>query len=217
MKQFNRLAKVWEAQLPEGESELADFEHAFFPEFLAQAKNAKKILEIGAGRGRMVRVLRQHGVTAEFYCVDLNDYVRESDGYAVIGNAISLPFRDECFDLVYSLGVIEHFPETHIALAEHVRVLKKGGTMLVTVPHLSLYTPLRWLVWLIKFRPSGSFEQTLGRNLTLKFLRNEMKKNRAQVTSYRAGGVFLPSVFRYMKAVVEKFSQKINLVRIAGL
>ena len=194
MGQINRVAEVWKQQLPQGESALADFENLFFPTFLDRARHAERILEIGAGRGRMVRVLRSYGVDAQFVCLDLNNYVREADGLGVLGNAISLPFPDNCFDLVYSLGVVEHFPETASALSEHVRVVKPGGMILVTVPHLSPYTLFRWIVWFVRFRSRGTFEETLGRNIRVKFLVNELRKHRLRGIDAGAGGIFLPSV-----------------------
>jgi SAM-dependent methyltransferase len=47
-----------------------------------------------------------------------------------------LPFPDHTFDLVYSMGTIEHFPEYRIAVEEIFRVLKPGGRALVGVPNL---------------------------------------------------------------------------------
>ncbi len=52
------------------------------------------------------------------------------------GDARKLPFRRGEFDLVYSLGLIEHFPrqEALKIMKEHVRVTKSGGTVFVVVP-----------------------------------------------------------------------------------
>ncbi len=47
-----------------------------------------------------------------------------------------LPFLDNTFDAVYSMGTIEHFAETEQALAEIYRVLKPGGKAIVGVPNL---------------------------------------------------------------------------------
>ena len=45
-----------------------------------------------------------------------------------------LPFRDNCFDGVICSEVMEHIPGADTALKELVRVLKPGGTLIVTVP-----------------------------------------------------------------------------------
>ena len=52
-----------------------------------------------------------------------------------VANIARLPFADETFDYVYSISVLEHMAkgEDVMAVKEMSRVLKKGGTMLVTV------------------------------------------------------------------------------------
>ncbi|MBU2572997.1 MAG: class I SAM-dependent methyltransferase [Elusimicrobia bacterium] len=52
-----------------------------------------------------------------------------------VANIAKLPFEDEAFDYVYSVSVLEHMAEGEdvMAIKEMSRVLKKGGTMLVTV------------------------------------------------------------------------------------
>lgn len=52
------------------------------------------------------------------------------------GDVRRLPFPEATFDLVYSMGTIEHFPETSRAIEEIARVLKPGGSALVGVPNL---------------------------------------------------------------------------------
>ncbi len=46
-----------------------------------------------------------------------------------------LPFGDDGFDVIYSMGTVEHFDETEQALAEIFRVLKPGGTAILGVPN----------------------------------------------------------------------------------
>jgi SAM-dependent methyltransferase len=47
----------------------------------------------------------------------------------------ALPFRDASFDAIYSMGTIEHFDETELAVREIARVLKPGGHAIVGVPN----------------------------------------------------------------------------------
>lgn len=80
---------------------------------------------------------------ASVYGIDLSapiarDAVREL-GPGVLRAAVSdvraLPYADETFDLVYSMGTVEHFDETTQALAEIRRVLKRGGRAIIGVPN----------------------------------------------------------------------------------
>ena len=54
---------------------------------------------------------------------------------AAVADVRRLPFRDESFDAVYSMGTIEHFPESETALREMHRVLRPGGRAVVGVPN----------------------------------------------------------------------------------
>jgi SAM-dependent methyltransferase len=95
-----------------------------------EARNTR-ILAWAAGHGALV------------YGIDLSppiarDAVREL-GPGVLRAAVSdvraLPYGDETFDLVYSMGTVEHFDETTQALAEIRRVLKRGGRAIIGVPN----------------------------------------------------------------------------------
>ena len=52
-----------------------------------------------------------------------------------VADVRDLPFRDGCFDAIYSMGTIEHFDETERAVAEIARVLKPGGVAIIGVPN----------------------------------------------------------------------------------
>ncbi|MDR7543513.1 MAG: class I SAM-dependent methyltransferase [Armatimonadota bacterium] len=53
----------------------------------------------------------------------------------VVADARALPFASNSFDLIYSMGTIEHFHETETAIGEMYRVLKPGGIAVVGVPN----------------------------------------------------------------------------------
>ncbi len=53
---------------------------------------------------------------------------------AVQGDALHLPFADETFDRVICSEVLEHIPDDQGAMRELTRVLRRGGTMAITVP-----------------------------------------------------------------------------------
>jgi SAM-dependent methyltransferase len=54
---------------------------------------------------------------------------------SAVGDVRELPFVDNSFDAVYSMGTIEHFDETEHAVTEIARVLKPGGRAIVGVPN----------------------------------------------------------------------------------
>ena len=52
------------------------------------------------------------------------------------GDVRRIPFRDGSFDLVYSMGTIEHFTDYRVAVEEIYRILRPGGRAIVGVPNL---------------------------------------------------------------------------------
>jgi SAM-dependent methyltransferase len=106
-----------------------------------------RILEVGAGGSHTLGGLAL-GLGCEAWGVDPDEPGLRStrsmalrNGTAVRmvqGDGFKLPFPDEVFDTVYSLGLIEHFEsiESESLIAEHVRVCRPGGRVLVSVPNL---------------------------------------------------------------------------------
>ncbi len=76
-----------------------------------------------------------------------------------VGDAVALPFADETFDVIVSTGVLEYVPSIERALAELVRVLRPGGSLVATV---SLPRTLERRVarligpWLVRLKSSGT-------------------------------------------------------------
>jgi SAM-dependent methyltransferase len=131
-----------------------------------------KVLEVGAGTGRdgIYMSTRGASVVSLDYSMPSLEMVRGSvpDGAPVdlcCGDAFALPFRDGTFDLVFHQGLLEHFRNPGDMIAEHHRVLKKGGHILVDVPQRwHYYTPLKhamiaagkWFAgWETEFSPRG--------------------------------------------------------------
>lgn len=64
--------------------------------------------------------------------------IRRTAKTDVLADARKLPFKDGCFDKVYSSHVIEHFSHNEIecVLIEWIRVLKNGGVFELRCPDL---------------------------------------------------------------------------------
>lgn len=83
------------------------------------------------------------------------------------GDAESLPYDDDSFDLVYSWGVIHHIPDTARAAREILRVLRPGGEFRVMVYHTwSLVGLMLWLRYaLLRGRPFTALSTIYARHL----------------------------------------------------
>jgi SAM-dependent methyltransferase len=95
-----------------------------------------EILDAGCGSGRNMIDLARHGtVTGVELSATSVSLARERDAGEVIeGSVLEMPFEIGHFDLAASLDVIEHLEDDLAALRELRRVVKPGGTLLVTVP-----------------------------------------------------------------------------------
>lgn len=138
----------------EGYEEFAQGEGAQLSRRLKIAANTATIeagmvvLDVGCGRGEIVRYCAQLGADAfgiDYAAVAVamtHDLITQVDspGRAAIGqaNAKSLPFPNDHFDRILLLDVVEHlYPwELHESLVEMWRVLKPDGRLIVhTAPN----------------------------------------------------------------------------------
>ena len=62
------------------------------------------------------------------------DYLK-LEGDFQVADAQNIPFPDDTFDCVCSMGVLHHVPDTQKALDEIYRVLKPGGRLIVMFYH----------------------------------------------------------------------------------
>ena len=122
------------------------------------AMPAERILEVGVGCGYVLSKLRRERKNS--HCVGLDydpaaiELSRRVGGEAdvtlalVRGDGTSLPFANASFDFVYSVGVIEHFdvPAADGFLGEHLRVVRPGGIVAISVPNKwnLFHTFLKW-------------------------------------------------------------------------
>ena len=130
-----------------------DYEHfrnystktPYFKRLLKFGKNKKRSLEFGSGKGGLSLNLKRNYPDIETHLLDMEkDAVEFSKGlfqyYSLdakfyVDDFMKLPFQNEYFDLIHGNTVLEHVSETQKAVKELLRVLKKGGHILVTVPN----------------------------------------------------------------------------------
>jgi SAM-dependent methyltransferase len=125
-----------------------------------------KVLEIGVGLGADHQRYAECG--ARLSGIDLTERAiehtkRRLDLFGLsselqVGDAESLPFPPERFDVVYSWGVLHHSPDTQRAVEEVWRVLRPGGVARVMIySKWSLVGLMLWtrygLLALHPFRP----------------------------------------------------------------
>ena len=97
----------------------------------------RRILEIGVGEGHVMSRVRERFPGVPLVGVDLpddalSDEWKEQGLPCMFGDATTLPFPDDSFDLVLAIEVLEHVPGPERALAELARVCR--GTLVASVP-----------------------------------------------------------------------------------
>jgi ubiquinone/menaquinone biosynthesis C-methylase UbiE len=99
--------------LPFNSKHFKDEEVFLFDKITKEKLSTIKILEVGAGNGRIIGLLSTHFING-CYSIDINkelsNYVKNK--YPIIktfvGEIINLPFKDKEFDLVYTHEVLQH-------------------------------------------------------------------------------------------------------------
>jgi SAM-dependent methyltransferase len=112
-----------------------------------------RILDAPCGAGGLAVELRDRGYAAFGADIDSTAASALGDAFKAADLARPLPWSDAFFDLVLSVEGIEHLENRHAYLREIARVLKPGGTLVLTTPNIvSLRSRVR-------FRGSGFFHQ----------------------------------------------------------
>lgn len=112
------------------------------PLFRRRLPGHQPVLEAGCGSGRWVAWMVNQGwqATGIDWSEALCRRARQSvpGGTFVAGDMRAMPFPDESFGSLLSLGAVEHDVEgPQAALKEYRRVLRPGGIAIITVPFVS--------------------------------------------------------------------------------
>ena len=108
---------------------------------LAEVAGGDRVLDLGCGDGAFAAALT--GAGAVVTAVDVSgEAVRRARGRApgaqveLVAEGGELPFAEDAFDLVWCGETLEHVADVAGLLAEVRRVLRWGGTLLVTTPNV---------------------------------------------------------------------------------
>jgi len=90
------------------------------------------LLDAGAGDAPYLFLIKP--IVKKYFSIDKNSSNRHSTHE---GDIYRLPFKNNSFDTILCTQVFEHLDNPQRAISELSRVLKKGGKLIVSVPHLS--------------------------------------------------------------------------------
>jgi SAM-dependent methyltransferase len=119
---------------------------AWVSDQLARLPEGARLLDAGAGECQFRRFCEH----LEYVSQDFAAYDGTGDGVGlqmgswdtrsidIVSDITDIPVEDGSFDAVLCVEVLEHLPDPVAALRELSRVLKPGGTLLLTAPFASL-------------------------------------------------------------------------------
>jgi len=134
----------WTKDIPVNQIQLAFRNHwSLFNNFMKDPlfNGGKRVLEVGCGRGSLSSYFSEAGYDCTL--LDLSPDVIEiaeeifsnNDLSArfMVGDAYDLDLNECSFDLVFSIGVFEHFEDIVTPIKEQIRILDKGGLFIAYI------------------------------------------------------------------------------------
>lgn len=126
----------WTREMPKNQIQLAFRQHWLtFNEIIGDRAGKKKCLEVGCGRGTLSAYFADAGwdcslldisetaITAAKKMFDTNGL----EAQFFVDDCTKMDLPSDEFDLIFSIGLLEHFEEIQPVITEQFRVLKSGG------------------------------------------------------------------------------------------
>lgn len=79
---------------------------------------------------------------------NFNSYNNRKPFFFKVGDIRKIPYPDNTFDYLYTMGTIEHVPDPETSIKEIERVLKPGGRAIIGVPYRFDFFGRAAIVWL---------------------------------------------------------------------
>jgi SAM-dependent methyltransferase len=130
-QKFSKMLKEWKS----------NFDFYFEPVGNINSLKNKIILEIGCGKGRhtfYAAKIAKEVIAVDFgRAVDVAFLNNENalNVYFVQADIYNLPFRENYFDFIFSIGVLHHLPTPEAGFRKLVNFVKNGGGILIYVYH----------------------------------------------------------------------------------
>lgn len=134
-----------ERMMPQYADDDTFWEHLHRYRFASSYAKSKNVLDIACGEGYGSASLKRGGAN-NVIGVDISPEAcsHASKTYGIetrVGNAEKIPAPNASFDLVVSFETVEHVANPENFLKEIDRVLRSRGTLIISTPDQSLYSP----------------------------------------------------------------------------
>jgi len=182
--------------------------YTYAKKLVPNTRSEKKALDIGCGWAGFAKILRSKGY--DTYCTDIeNVHIENSKKLGFKSKQADfnnpLPFRNNYFDVVACLEVIEHVPNAELLLKEAYRILKPNGLLVISTPNIA-WGPYR-LLTLLGYPPNNEgFHFRFFTHKTLK------EKVTSQGFSIKGDSSFIPVILA--NRILNHFSKKLLFPRV---
>jgi ubiquinone/menaquinone biosynthesis C-methylase UbiE len=128
--------------------------------------NGKRAADIGCGKGRFARVLKDVSPQASIVAFDLAESMLRAapaDLLACCGSMTDLPFATGAFDAAYATESLEHAVDVEGAIAELCRIVRPGGRIVIIDKNAEHWGEMKTPAWEKWFKRS-ELEKLLRRH-----------------------------------------------------
>jgi malonyl-CoA O-methyltransferase len=139
--------------------------------------NRRRIADIGCGKGRFARVLKENNPGASIVAFDLAEAMLRAAPQNILpccGSMTCLPFADASFDAAYATESLEHAVDIDAAVRELCRIVKPGGRIVIIDKNAEQWGRLE----------TPSWERWFERKALEKMLRRHCREVSSELISY---------------------------------
>lgn len=160
-----------------GEDDLRRFDelylgvYPYLENYVPEDFGGRKVLEVGLGYGTLGQLIASRN--ADYYGADIAEgpvanmrrrlsWLGLPEDHAVQASVLELPFEDESFEYVYSIGCLHHTGDLERSVQEVRRVLVLGGRAVVMLYNRNSLRRFRYVVArALRRRREGSLDDEL--------------------------------------------------------
>jgi malonyl-CoA O-methyltransferase len=124
------------------------------------------VLDVGCGKGRFARVLKDRYPEARIAALDLAEAMLRFVPPGITsccGSMTALPFADATFDSAYATESLEHAVDIEKAVAEICRIVRPGGRIVIIDKNAEHWGKLKTPAW-EKWFKRGELESLLRKH-----------------------------------------------------